>query len=79
MNRDAEKDILRVLAAQGELLNSSLEKANTTALKAERAIGEAEALLGKLGEALPDRSRFKLTAFQAEPPRLRSWRSSTKL
>jgi hypothetical protein len=73
MNGDAEKDALRVLAAQGELLNSSLGRANTTPLKAERAIGEAEALFGKLGEALPERSRFKLTAFPAEPPRLRSW------
>lgn len=73
MNDDSEKDALRVLAAQGELLNSSLGKANTAALKAERAISDAEALLGKLEEALPERSRSKLTPFPAEPPRLRSW------
>jgi hypothetical protein len=70
---DAEKNALRVLAAQGELLNSCTGKANTAALKAERAISDAEALLGKLGEALPERSRSKLTPFPAEPPRLRSW------
>ncbi len=70
---DAEKDALRVLAAQGELLNSSLGKANAAALKAERAISDAEALLGKFGEALPERNRSKLTPFPAEPPLLRSW------
>src|ERR1700730_4952112 len=73
MNGDAEKDALRVLAAQGELLNSSLGKANSAALKAERAISDAEALLGKLRKPLPERIRSKLTPFAAESPRLRSW------
>lgn len=73
MNGDAEKNALRVLAAQGELLNSSLGKANTAALKAERAISDAEALFGKLGKPLPERSRSKLTPIPTEPPRLRSW------
>jgi hypothetical protein len=73
MNDDAAKDVIRVLAAQGVLLNSNLEKANTAASKAERAISDAEALLGKLGKPLPERSRSELTPFPAEPPRLRSW------
>jgi hypothetical protein len=73
MNDNAAKDVIQVLAAQGALLNSNLGKANTAASNAERAISEAEALLGKLGKDLPERSRSKLTPFPAEPPRLRAW------
>jgi hypothetical protein len=74
MNDKAEQEALRVLAVQGKLLNSGLLSANAGAISADDAIADAEALLAKLGTALPQRSPTTLTPFPAEPPRLRSWR-----
>jgi hypothetical protein len=73
MNNEAEQEFARVLAVQGALMNNTLLSADAAATKADSAIGAAEALLGKLGKALPERSEAELTPFLAEPPKLRSW------
>ena len=49
-----------------------LEKANTVAENADGAIRDAEALSGKLGKPLPERSRYE-PPFPIEPPQLRPW------
>jgi hypothetical protein len=69
---DKEKDVLLVLDFQGKVLDRELEKANTVAQKADGAIRDAEALSGKLGKPLPERSRSE-PPFPIEPPQLRPW------
>jgi hypothetical protein len=69
---DKKKDVLRVLDVQGKMLDRELEKANTVAENADGAIGDAEALSGKLGKPLPERSRYE-PPLPIEPPQLRPW------
>src|SRR5262245_2085778 len=69
-----EKDVLRVLDVQGKILDRELEKANTLAENADGAIRDAEALSGKLGKPLPERSRYEAPfPIVPEPPQLRAW------
>ena len=73
MNKETEKDVLRVLALHGARIDRNLEKANATATKADAAIGDAEVLLEKLGKAIPERNRHELEPLLKEAPRLRTW------
>jgi hypothetical protein len=72
-DRDKQKDTLRVMAVQGETLSRELGKAKADAVKADKAINDAEALLRRLGATPPTRGRSPLEPLVARPPQIRSW------